>query len=118
MHMEEKTQSKLLFLFVLGIVFVIIMICRFTNTPLSIKADTQENIKCRYNTRTAQKSERPSLGTESNLPMAEVAVETPRIEAICVSDSGKSCIYVLGLFFYVGDIVDGLIILKIYANKV
>jgi len=118
MHMEEKTQSKLLFLFVLGIVFVIIMICRFTNTPLTIKADTQETIKCRYNTRTAQKIERPSLGTESNLPTSEAAVEAPRIEAICVSDSGKSCIYVQGEFVYEGDIVDGFRILKIYANKV
>ena len=118
MFVEEKTQSKLLFLFVIGVVFIIIMICRFTNTPLTIKADTQETIKCRYNTRTAQKSERPSLGTESNLPMEEVAVETPRIEAICVSDSGKSCIYVQGEFAYEGDIVDGFRILKIYANKV
>ena len=118
MFVEEKTQSKLLFLFVLGIVFVIIMICRFTNTPLTIKADTQETIKCRYNTRTAQKSERPSLGTESNLPMAEVAVETPRIEAICVSDSGKSCIYVQGEFAYGVYFLDVLKILNIYANMV
>jgi len=118
MFVKEKTQSELLFLFAIGVVFVIIMICRFTNTPLSIKADTKETMKCRYNTRTDRKNESLSLKTGSNLPMPEVAVEAPRVEAICVSDSGKSSIYVQGEFAYEGDIVDGFRILKIYANKI
>lgn len=118
MFVKEKTQSKLLFLFAIGIVFVIITVCRVTNTPMAIKADTEKPIKCRYNTQTAQKSEYPSQGTGSNQQMPEVAVETPRVEAICVSDSGKSSIYVQGEFAYEGDTVDGFRILKIYSNKV
>ncbi len=118
MSVKEKTQSELLFLFAIGIVFVIIMVCRVTNTPMAIKADTEKPIKCRYNTQTAQKSEYPSQVMRSNQPMPEVAVETPRIEAICVPESGKSSIYVQGEFAYEGDTVDGFKILKIYANKV
>lgn len=128
MDIKEKTQSKLLFLFVLGIVFVIIAVCRFTNTPLSIRADTKEPVVCVLNTpavtvKEPEKIECPPLEPEPNLlepilPTPEVTLEAPRVEAICVSGSGKSSIFVRGNFAYEGDVVDGFKILKIYPNKV
>lgn len=118
MLVKEKTQSELLFLFAIGIVFVIIMVCRVTNTPMSIKADTEKTVKCNYNTQISQKSERPTQAIRVNMSMPGVVVEAPRVEAICVSDGGKSSIYIQGKFAYEGDIIDGFKILKIYANRV
>lgn len=118
MSVKEKTQSELLFLLAVGIVFVIITVCRVTNTPMAIKADTEKTIKCRYNTRTAQKSGRPSRAARADISMPELTIEAPRVEAICVSDSSKSSIYIQGKFAYEGEVVDGFKILKIYADKV
>ncbi|MHC4072828.1 MAG: hypothetical protein ACYTGS_12480, partial [Planctomycetota bacterium] len=47
-----------------------------------------------------------------------ITEETPQIEAICISDNGKSSIYVQEKFVYEGDVVDGFKILKIDPNKV
>ena len=121
MDIKDKTQSKLLFLVVLGIVFVIIIFCRFTDTPLSIKADTKEPVVCFLYTPAVNEPEKvviSPLEPEPNLPTPEVTVEAPRIEAIFVSGSGKSSVFVRGNFAYEGDIIDGFKVLKIYPNKV
>jgi hypothetical protein len=128
MDIKEKTQSKLLFLFVLGIVFVIIAVCRFTNTPLSIRADTKEPVVCVLNTpavsvKKPEKVECPPLEHEPNLPepilpIPVVTLEAPRVEAICVSDRGKSSVFIQGNSAYEGDVVDGFKIVKIYPNNV
>jgi hypothetical protein len=46
------------------------------------------------------------------------SVQTPRIEAICISNIGKSSIYAQGNFAYEGETIEGFKVLNIYADKV
>ncbi len=106
MHIKDITQSKLLLFAVFGVVFVIIVvICLFSDTPLTVKADMKEAGGCFSNTSADKNGFFPSE-------------QTPRIEAICISNIGKSSIYAQGNFAYEGETIDGFRVLKIYPDKV
>ena len=106
MHIKDITQSKLLLFAVFAVVFVIIVfICLFSGTPLAVKADMNEVAGLFSNTSADKNGLFPSE-------------QTPRIEAICISNSGKSSIYAQGNFAYEGETIGGFKVLKIYPDKV
>lgn len=105
---DKKIKSKwLLFSVLAGIVVIIIIRC-FSGTPSATKADTETRIITETDT------DFSFLGQ----PMPDFTGATPRVEAICISNSGKSSIYAEKEFGYEGDIINGFKILKIYPDKV
>ncbi len=106
MHIKDITQSKWLLFAVFPVVFVtIVIICLFSGTPLAVKADMKEADKLFSN------ASADSDGFYSS-------EKTPRIEAICISNIGKSSIYAQGNFAYEGETIEGFKVIKIYADKV
>jgi hypothetical protein len=123
--MDEKNETQFRFrwplVITLALVFAGIIIFRFSYTLSAIKADSTEAVVRFPNTPAATEADKiDSLPSEQkqDLSTPGVTEAAPRIEAICISGSGKSSIYVRGDFAYEGDIVDGFRILKIYPNKV
>ena len=106
MHIKDITQSKLLLFAVFGVIFLtIVIICLFSGTPLAVKADMKELDGLFSNT---------SADTNGFFP----SEKTPRIEAICISNIGKSSVYAYGNFAYEGETLEGFKVLKIYPEKV
>ena len=106
MHIKDITQSKWLLFAVFAVVFVsIVIICLFSGTPLAVKADMKESDGLFSNTSADKNGSFPSE-------------QTPRIEAICISNIGKSSVYAYGNFAYEGETLEGFKVLKIYPDKV
>ena len=106
MHIKDITQSKWLLFAVFAVVFLtIVVICLFSGTPLAVKADMKK-VDELFSNASADKD--GSFTSE----------KTPRIEAICISNIGKSSIYAQGNFAYEGETLEGFKVLKIYADKV
>ena len=126
MDENNKTQFRFRWLSVvlLALVFVSIIVLRLSNTIMTIKtikANTGKPVVClpiAPAETEAYEIESVQLEQEQDLSPPVVMEAAPRIEAICISSSGKSSIYVRGDFAYEGDVVDGFRILKIYPDKV
>jgi len=131
--MDENNKTQFRFrwssVVLLALVFVGIIVLRLSNTIMTIKAikaNTGKPVVCLpIAPAETEANELESLHEIESLPLeqeqdlpAVVMEAAPRIEAICISGSGKSGIFVRGDFAYEGDVVDGFRILKIYPDKV
>jgi hypothetical protein len=125
--MDEKNEAPFRFrwplVIALALVFTGIILYRTSYNLSAIKADTAETAVPVPITPATTMAEKEKIDLQpleqKQAPSAPVITEaTPRIEAICISGSGKSSVYVRGDFAYEGDIVDGFKILKIYPDKV
>jgi hypothetical protein len=106
MHIKDITQSNLRLFIVFAVVFVtIVIICLFSGTPHAVKADMKE-ANGLFSNDSADKN--GFLSSE----------KTPRIEAICISNIGKSSVYAYGNFAYEGETLEGFKVIKIYPDKV
>jgi hypothetical protein len=125
--MDEKNEAPFKFRWPLVITFALvfagIIIYRASYNLSAIKADTSETTVPVPITPAPTVAEKEKIDLQppeqKQAPSAPVFTEaTPRIEAICISDSGKSSIFVQGNSAREGDIIDGFKILKIYPDKV
>ncbi len=101
--LHSKQQAKWFTLALLMVVFISIIILRFSNTPLTTKAYTIDF---------------PFLEQKQDLSTPSFTEVAPRIEAICISGNGQPGAYVGGKFVREGDTVNGFKILRIYPNKI
>ncbi|MBN2182441.1 MAG: hypothetical protein JW715_11055 [Sedimentisphaerales bacterium] len=123
--MDTKDQAQFRFrwplVVILGVFFASIIIFRFSYSLSAIKADTAKTVIHYSNppiTKEANQVDSLDLEQKQDTPTPVVAEAAPRIEAICISIRGKSCIFVQGNPAYEGDVVDGFKIIKIYPDKV
>ena len=121
MELKNETQGRWPFIIILVLVFTGIIIYRVLYKPSHIEAHTGQADVCISNVPApAEANEPDSLGPEQkqNLSTPDIVETAPRIEAISISSSGESGVFIRGNFAHEGDIVDGFKILKIYPDKV
>lgn len=125
--MDENNETQFRFrwplVIALALVFTGIILYRTSYNLSAIKADTSETSVSVPITPAPTMAEKEKIDLQpleqKQVPSAPVITEaTPRIEAICVSEIGKSSIFVQEKSACEGDIVDGFKILKIYPDKV
>jgi len=102
MDLTKKEQSKWLAVVILAIVFISIV-------TVQVRPGSSENLPAYKKEAQVETIDTINLG---------VTKATPRIQAICISDSGKSSAYIGGKSVNEGDTVNGFKILKIYPTKV
>ena len=121
MDIKNDRQSGWTLVVVSVLVFISITIYRISNKLSPVKANTEETAACSSNVPAPAEVNKPdSLLMEQKQEIStQNTMETaPRIEAITISGSGKSGVFIRGNFAREGDIVDGFKILKIYPDKV
>jgi hypothetical protein len=118
---ENETQLGWPLVIVLTLVLFSFIIYRRSNPLSTTRAEPGEDVAGVSNTPAASEVNKPGSpgpGQKQKLSNPDGTETVPRIEAIFISGSGKSGIFVRGNFAREGDIVDGFRILKIYQDKV
>ena len=127
--MDSKIKSKWLLAVIMFLVLAGIIIHRAKNTLSTVTANTGHNVAQVSTVSGSEQAEFASLSPDDftnscfmrsdgfKQPAADSSEAAPRIEAIFISASGKSSIYMNGQYAYEGDIVEGFKVLKIYPDK-
>ena len=123
--MDEKNEAQFRFrwplVIALALVFTGIILYRASYNLSATKADTSETVvrsPAAPAPTVVKKIDSPRLEPKQATPASDIPETTPRIEAICISEGGKSSVFIQGNSACEGDMVDGFKILKIYPDKV
>ncbi len=127
--MDLNFQKKWVMVFFIIPVFAGIIVFRFIHVPSAIKANSGNNT-ARISNATGDNHAEGAIASQNEaakknkindfiFPQSrpDSSEAAPRIEAIFISASGKSSIYMLKQFASEGDTIDGFKVLKIYADR-